>query len=1110
MADKKPIVRYFYDGVWKDATVKDIGNLESLETLVKTDLVSAINSLQASSGSISPEWEQIIKDLENGVVDLETIVNGVANGGLNDKQKLELDAKIKEVNDKIIQINQDVATEIEGFEDSYNERVSAVETGVSEAKESIESTKSDLGKVKQDLSNTDLNVLTVTNSVDSIKGELLQKVEKTDFDLLEGSVKRNTTSIQQNADEINLRATKEELNLTNDRVGKAESSLELQAEEIKLKVTHQEVRAEVDKIDKYRPNLLRNTRDWINWTNDDPENIRVSMDTHRLCHIQEINGNDKGLSITVEELEIGETYTSSVYVSASTGSELYLKDSDLVEHRMSMSDGDLTISETWNRFRVSFVATSETMTQQFIFKNLTGKGLLSGAKLEFGSKTSGWQAHTEDIYERTISNESEIKQNADQIRLSVEKIEQQGKDITSNKSLIDQQANKIGLIVESVEEVEGVASGNKSSIEILEKEIVSKVTSTEVGDMIENINIDNRNKIINSDFSRNLESWKVHEDFRLAELNGETFLHASRSGLTSDLSITATTNSFATNKDARIMLGFDFYTETTSYPDREIVATLEILNMQDVRIDFKEVSLSGNYIKNNSVQRINDTYVVKNQDAAKARLVFSLKRNGSIYFGKVMAQTGDIKSTDWSSAPEDALKKFVQMETEIKQTQEEILLKASKTEIEELSGKVDYNTSQIELVPDKIALSVTEVKGYADGAAEGAVATAKSYTDGKIELTDKSIELAVTEVKGYTDTSVQGVEKSVKEYADAQIKLTSDSITSTVTGVKQTADSTKDKVDKIEKEYQNQFVAILSNDSAMIPTDKDGLNGIYDTATSTFDVYKLGVNDSINWTLKTTPSNGVTGNLTGRTYTVTNMTTDTGSVIFSATKGSFTVSKTFVLTKAKQGSVGEKGDTGESGQDAHSLNLLVSSNVIRANKNGLIDSERIEIVADVQNTTGESAITAIPYIGKVAQQPIVLGGSGNNRFILPSDWNISWDSLVLQATLRELRDTQTITKILDGEDGSSNYSVLIISTEGDAFKNGVIQTVLKAKVYYGDKDITDELDANQFRWTRSSVDKISDQQWNTKYFGGAKEIQITTDDVHKRATFNCEITGIGD
>ena len=138
LSNIKPIVRYFYDGEWRDATVKDIGDLNSLTTIVKTDLVSAINSLQASSGSISSEWEQIIKDLENGVVDLETIVNGVANGGLNDKQKLELDAKIKEVNDKIIQINQDVATEIEGFKNSYNERVSDVETGVFEAKESIE------------------------------------------------------------------------------------------------------------------------------------------------------------------------------------------------------------------------------------------------------------------------------------------------------------------------------------------------------------------------------------------------------------------------------------------------------------------------------------------------------------------------------------------------------------------------------------------------------------------------------------------------------------------------------------------------------------------------------------------------------------------------------------------------------------------------------------------------------------------------------------------------------------------------------------------------------------------------------------------------------------
>ena len=123
---------------------------------------------------------------------------------------------------------------------------------------------------------------------------------------------------------------------------------------------------------------------------------------------------------------------------------------------------------------------------------------------------------------------------------------------------------------------------------------------------------------------------------------------------------------------------------------------------------------------------------------------------------------------------------------------------------------------------------------------------------------------------------------------------------------------------------------------------------------------------------------------------------------------------------------------------------------------------------------------------------------------------------VWSRTVITLNDDSNVTSYSVGKIGEvgpagiSNYSVLILSTEGDTFKNGVINTVLKARVYYGDKDITDELDANRFRWTRSSSDKVADQIWNAKYFGGVKEIQITTEDVHRRATFNCDLLGIGD
>ena len=90
-------------------------------------------------------------------------------------------------------------------------------------------------------------------------------------------------------------------------------------------------------------------------------------------------------------------------------------------------------------------------------------------------------------------------------------------------------------------------------------------------------------------------------------------------------------------------------------------------------------------------------------------------------------------------------------------------------------------------------------------------------------------------------------------------------------------------------------------------------------------------------------------------------------------------------------------------------------------------------------------------------------------------------------------------------DGVSPYRVEILSENGLIFKNGVVQTTLSAVVYKGADNITDALDANRFRWKKINYDGTPDTVWNSIHAGGTKTITITSDDVYKRATFNCEI-----
>ena len=65
--------------------------------------------------------------------------------------------------------------------------------------------------------------------------------------------------------------------------------------------------------------------------------------------------------------------------------------------------------------------------------------------------------------------------------------------------------------------------------------------------------------------------------------------------------------------------------------------------------------------------------------------------------------------------------------------------------------------------------------------------------------------------------------------------------------------------------------------------------------------------------------------------------------------------------------------------------------------------------------------------------------------------------------------------------------------------------LLTATVFSWDKDVTDELDDNQFIWTRVSSDSEADKVWNSAHFGGTKSITITNDDVKARATFYCDL-----
>ena len=111
-----------------------------------------------------------------------------------------------------------------------------------------------------------------------------------------------------------------------------------------------------------------------------------------------------------------------------------------------------------------------------------------------------------------------------------------------------------------------------------------------------------------------------------------------------------------------------------------------------------------------------------------------------------------------------------------------------------------------------------------------------------------------------------------------------------------------------------------------------------------------------------------------------------------------------------------------------------------------------------------------------------------------------------ESSLTEAKEKIDATKEeLDSVKNNIVYKVEIFSTNGNVFKNGAFGTTLEARVYKGVKDVTDEFNAAKFRWTRTSLDRESDELWNMNNSGGSKSVVITPDDLRGRATFNCEV-----
>ena len=133
-------------------------------------------------------------------------------------------------------------------------------------------------------------------------------------------------------------------------------------------------------------------------------------------------------------------------------------------------------------------------------------------------------------------------------------------------------------------------------------------------------------------------------------------------------------------------------------------------------------------------------------------------------------------------------------------------------------------------------------------------------------------------------------------------------------------------------------------------------------------------------------------------------------------------------------------------------------------------------------------------------------GRGDRFTVSKSNIGTSGRALVtVQATVKgEVVEFQDIT-FSTVNDGVSPVLTVVESSNGDTFKNNVIDTRITAKLFRNDEEIDTAGEAFMYRWTKTLTNGVVDTEWAKKPQARMKSFTVSNSDVLNRATFSVSI-----
>lgn len=220
---------------------------------------------------------------------------------------------------------------------------------------------------------------------------------------------------------------------------------------------------------------------------------------------------------------------------------------------------------------------------------------------------------------------------------------------------------------------------------------------------------------------------------------------------------------------------------------------------------------------------------------------------------------------------------------------------------------------------------------------------------------------------------------------------------------------------------KSAITALLTNESHVIPCDKNGANGIYTGANSTMMIYEGSTDVSSTWTVTAAASAGITGGLSGRTYTITGITVDSGYVDFTATKSGYSnVTKRFNVTRTK---VGATGSTGSAGQSATAYWMIVSASAIGKNQAGAFTPSTITLSGKSQTGTGAvgnySGRFRFFINGSTTAAYTSAKDEATTTFSIPSGTTTLRCVMYQAGGVSVILDEQTVPVVVDGKNGTN-------------------------------------------------------------------------------------------